>query len=155
MLTMRDDSGALISRPMAPLEMDRQGVFWFLTDQHSMSSEYLNTLNLSFVDLKRSTYVSLSGSAEMSFSRVRINELWTEFARPWFPNGPESNGITLLKFSPHSAEYWDAPNSRMVRMFAMAASIAAGKPVGLGEHETLHNLNSDKLSQGSSSDWRG
>jgi general stress protein 26 len=140
MLTMHDRSGALLARPMAPLEMDGQGAFWFLTDQNSMSAEYLDVVNLSFSDEKRSTYVSLAGHAEMSFDRVRINQLWTEFARPWFPNGPESNGIALLKFVPASAEYWDAPNSRMVRMFAMAASIAAGKPVGLGEHETLHNL---------------
>ena len=48
--------------------------------------------------------------------------------------------LTLLKFVPESAEYWDAPHSKMVRMFAMAASVVAGKPIGLGEHEKLTAL---------------
>jgi hypothetical protein len=30
--------------------------------------------------------------------------------------------------------YWDSPGSKVVRALAMAASVVAGKPVGLGEH---------------------
>jgi general stress protein 26 len=154
MLTMRNGNGALRGRPMAPLEMDKQGALWFLIDQHSLDDDEQESVNLSFSDLPHSTYVSLSGRCEILFDRVRINELWTEFARPWFPNGPESNGIALLKFVPHSAEYWDAPNSKMVRMFAMAASIASGRPVGLGSHDTLNNLESNNRSNSRASDLR-
>ncbi len=31
-------------------------------------------------------------------------------------------------------------NSKMVRMFAMAASVVAGKPIGMGDHDTLTDL---------------
>jgi hypothetical protein len=37
-------------------------------------------------------------------------------------------------------EYWDAPNSKVVRMVAMAASVVAGKPIGMGDHGTLTHL---------------
>ena len=39
---------------------------------------------------------------------------------------------------PEAAEFWDAPNSRMMRMFALAASVIAGKPIAMGEHDTVH-----------------
>lgn len=140
MLNLADDNGALKGRPMAPLEMDADGNIWFLTDQRSMAAEDIRVANLGFVDTDDSTYVSISGHCELSFDREHISRLWTEFARPWFPEGADSSYIALLKFVPESAEYWDSPHNKMVRMFAMAASIVTGKPVGLGVHDTLGHL---------------
>ena len=140
MLTNLDDDGALVSRPMTPQEMDAQGALWFFTDLRSQKVEHLRVANLSFADAAKGTYVSLSGRGEIDTDRGRIERLWTPFAKPWFPDGPDSPQLALLKFVPAGAEYWDAPNSRMVRMFAMAASVVAGKPIGLGDHETLTDL---------------
>ena len=140
MLTSLDANGALVSRPMAPLEMDANGALWFFTDRHSTKVEQLRVVNLSFMDPARATYVSLSGRGAIETDRACIERLWTPFARPWFPDGPASSNLALLKFVPEAAEYWDAPSSRMVRMFALAASVVAGKPVGLGDHDTLTGL---------------
>ena len=62
------------------------------------------------------------------------------FAKPWFPDGPDSSNLALLKFIPDRADYWDGPSSKMVRAFGMIASVIAGKPVGLGEHGSLTAL---------------
>jgi hypothetical protein len=62
---------------------------------------------------------------------------------PGFLQGKDSPNLALLAFFPHTAEYWDAPNSKMVRMLAMAASVVAGKPVGMGDHATLTGLTPD------------
>lgn len=140
MLTNLDADGALVSRPMAPLEIDAAGALWFFVDLRSSRVEFLRIVNLSFADPDRATYVSLSGRGEIRSDHARVEQLWTPFAKPWFPDGPDSSNLALLKFVPHTAEYWDAPNSKMVRMFAMAASVVAGKPIGLGEHETLTHL---------------
>ena len=140
MLTSIADEGALVSRPMAPLEIDRHGALWFFTDLHSGKVEHLRFLNLAFTDPSRGTYVSLSGHGEIAADRGRIDRLWTTFARPWFPAGPDSPNLALLRFVPEAAEYWDAPHSKMVRLFTMAASVSIGKPVGLGEHETMTAL---------------
>lgn len=56
------------------------------------------------------------------------------FAKPWFPEGPDSSNLALLKFIPDTAAYWDGPSSKMVRALGMIASVIAGKPVSLGEH---------------------
>lgn len=134
MLTTTEDDGALTSRPMAVLEMDEQGALWFFTDSRSSKVEQLRTASLSFADMAHATYVSLSGHGEIGHDRARIQRLWTNFAKPWFPDGPESPNLARLKFVPDAADYWDGPNSKMVRLFGMFASVVAGKPVGLGEH---------------------
>lgn len=137
MLTEWHD-GQLRSRPMTALELDSEGHFWFLShlpEQDPPASEAAPPVaNLSFSDERKSTYVSLSGHLVWTTDRTRIESLWTRFARPWFPDGPQTPGLAALAFVPDSAEYWDSPNSRVVRLFAMAASVSSGKPVGLGDH---------------------
>ncbi|MBC7787603.1 MAG: pyridoxamine 5'-phosphate oxidase family protein [Methylophilaceae bacterium] len=140
MLSSIDASGALVSRPMAPLEMTYDGAIWFFTDLNSGKVGHLECANLSFVSESNGTYVSISGAAEICQDQVHVENLWTPFARPWFPDGPQSNNIGLLKFLPNAAEYWDAPHSKLVRIFAVAASVIASKPVGMGDHDTLTSL---------------
>ncbi len=144
MLTTVNEQGHLVSRPMAPLEMDAQGAVWFFTDLRSSKVEQLSKLNLSFSDTGQGTYVSICGRGEIHADQARIDGLWTAFARPWFPEGRTSNDLVLLKVVPDAAEYWDAPHSKMVRLFAVAASVVAGKPVGMGEHNMLSNLEPSK-----------
>lgn len=137
MMTTVDEEGLLVSRPMAPLEMDEQGCVWFFTDLRSAKVEQLRRVNLSFVGSDDGDYVSLAGAGEIQNDRKRIDDLWSPMARPWFPDGPQSTNLALLKVTPHTAEFWDSPNSKMVRLFAMAASVASAKPIGLGEHGRL------------------
>ncbi len=137
MLTSMDAETVMMARPMSPQEMCEQGAIWFLTDGNSTKVQHLQVMNLAFSNEAESTYVSISGHGEVVTDRARIESSWTPFARPWFPEGSDSTNLALLKFVPHLAEYWDAPNSKMVRMFAIAMSIAAAKPIGMGEHGHL------------------
>ncbi len=130
----------LMSRPMTPQEMCEQGAIWFLTDPNSNKVKHLEEMNLGFSNEAESTYVSISGHGEIVDDRERIESLWTVFARPWFPDGVNSSNLALLKFVPHCAEFWDGSNSKMVRMFSMVASIAAAKPIGMGQHGSLDAL---------------
>lgn len=140
MLTTQDRGGALSSRPMALLEMDADATLWFFADMRSDFVNHLQTAGLCMSDLGRGTYVSLSGHGEIVVDRRRAERLWTAFARPWFPDGPESPALALLKFVPTTADYWDAPDSRMVRAFGTIASIVARKPVGIGERGSIANV---------------
>ncbi|MFT7117444.1 MAG: general stress protein 26 [Rhodoferax sp.] len=140
MLTTLDDDGALVSRPMTALEMDAQGALWFLTDVRYSKVDHLRAVNLSFTDRDQGAYVSLSGHGEIDNDRARIHSLWSVFAKPWFPEGPDSSNLALLKFIPDRADYWDGPSSKMVRVFGTIASVIAGKPVALGAHGSLTAL---------------
>lgn len=140
MLTFIDARGALISQPMGPIELDAEGNLWFFTDSNSEKVQHLDELNLAFSGESDGTYVSLSGYGELVSDQARKEELWSPFVKPWFPEGPDSPNLALLKFVPHTAEYWDAPHSKVIRLFAMAASIAASRPIGLGDHARLNHL---------------
>ena len=138
--TFNEAEDMLMSRPMSPQEMCEQGAIWFLTDPSSNKVKHLQVMNLGFSNESDSTYVSISGHGEIVDDHARSESLWTVFAKPWFPDGVDSSNLALLKFAPHSAEYWDAPNSKMVRMLAMAASILAAKPIGMRDHSNLNAL---------------
>lgn len=140
MLTTFDDAGMLTSRPMAPLEMDSDGAVWFFTARVSAKTAHLTTANLVFSDSSKGIYVSLSGRGEIHSDNDDIHRLWTVFAKPWFPDGPDSPNLVLLKFIPAVAEYWDAPHNKAVRLFSLAASIISGKPVNMGDHDIIKNL---------------
>lgn len=149
MLTTVEADGSLASRPMYALEMDASGAIWFFTDSRSSKVEHLEAANLAFTDVDDSTYVSLAGHGEIVTDRGHIERLWSPFARPWFPDGPDSPNLTLLKFVPHSANYWDAPNSKMVRAVSDMVSIVAGKPIRMGEHGSHEVLSNGELPAGS------
>ena len=140
MLTTYNDAGLLESRPMSPLEMDSEGDIWFFTQHDSMKSVHLNNANLAFTDNSNGTYVSLSGRGEIHKNKEDIHRLWTVSAKPWFPEGPDSPNLVLLKFIPNTTEFWDAPNSKTVRLFSLVASIITGKPVNMGDHDIIKNL---------------
>lgn len=140
MLTTFDDAGLLVSKPMAPLELDDEGAVWFFTERVSDKPANLSTANLVFTDTSNGTYVSLSGRGEIHKNSDDIHRLWTVFAKPWFPDGPDSPNLVLLKFIPAVAEYWDAPHSKVIRLFSLAASIITGKPVMMGDHDIIKNL---------------
>ncbi|HEY0562211.1 MAG TPA: pyridoxamine 5'-phosphate oxidase family protein [Methylophilus sp.] len=129
--------GKLTSRPMTPQEMCEEGAIWFLADSDSESVRNLEVMNLAFSNESENTYISIAGHGELVADRQRMQTLWSMFARPWFPQGVESKNLTLLKFVPHSAEFWDGPDSKVVQLLTMAASIAAAKPIGMGEHGQL------------------
>ena len=145
MFTTTNENGELISRPMAPLEMASDGSIWFFSDVQSSKVNQLQRLNLAFTDADRGTYVSICGHGEVHTDQARIKRLWTPAAKPWFPDGPESPNLCLIKVVPELAEFWDAPHSKMVRMFAMAASVLPGKPIGMGEHDVLDKLSAESV----------
>ena len=67
--------------------------------------KHLRAVNLSFTDRDQGAYVSLSGHGEIDTDRGRIQSLWTGFAKPRFPEGPDSSNLALLKFVSDRGDY--------------------------------------------------
>lgn len=155
MLTTVEADGTLASRPMAALEIDAQGALWFFTDLRSSKVEHLRVASLSFTDIAHATYVSLSGRGAIDTDRGRIQRLWTDFAKPWFPDGPDSPNLALLKFVPDAIYYWDGPNSKMVKAFGTLASVIAEKPLATGEQGGRTGLSKPVPIAGSAPDSTG
>ncbi|MES2889432.1 MAG: pyridoxamine 5'-phosphate oxidase family protein [Pseudomonadota bacterium] len=133
MFSSSDGRGGIASRPMTPLAMDDQGAFWFLTDVRSAKVDHLQILNLSFSNAQRATFVSLSGHGEIDADRQRMELLWNSGVLSRSPKVERSPHWVLLKFVPHSAEYWTAPGQQLWRRLVLAVQRLAGRGIALSE----------------------
>ncbi len=140
MLATLESNGALRSRPLATLQLDSAGRLWFFTAVNAPKIEEIaqhQQVNLSYSDPDKQDYVSVSGAAEIVRDRQKMRELWTPWVEPWFPRGLEDPDLALLCVHVEQAEYWDAPASRMQRMFGLARAVATGDTHALGEHQKV------------------
>jgi general stress protein 26 len=140
MLTTIDQAGDLHSRPMATQEMDESGSLWFFTsDESSKISELQrnNKVQISYSSESSDTYVSVSGIAELVKDRQKIDELWSDTLKTWFPNGKNDPQIALLKIELYKAEYWDRPGGKMMTLFEIIKGTLTGEPDKSMKHEKL------------------
>lgn len=141
MFTWQDEQGHLLSQPMTQQQVDDDGGIWFYTSTLTSLWECIARqpeVNLGFADQEHSLYVSVSGTAERVVDRERIRAMWNTAVQAWFPAGPEDQHVVLIRVDPHSAEYWDSNDSKMVRIFAMAkAALTGDKPDLDSDHATI------------------
>ena len=141
MFTTCDQNGHLVSQPMTNQEVDADGALWFYTRSTTElwdNIAHQPEVNVSFADPDNSSWVSVSGTAERVVDRARIKALWNPMVQAWFPTGPEDEHVVLVRVMPHAAEYWDANDSKMVRMFAMAkAAVTGTTPDVDADHGTI------------------
>lgn len=140
MLTTQEEDGDFHSRPMATQDIDPDGTMWFLTYDSSNKVEEIrqnNRVSLTFSDTGADTYVSTSGMAEVSADRNKIDALWNDGLKAWFPNGKEDPNIRLLKVTIHRGEYWDRPGGKMMTLFEMAKAAVTGQPDRTGRDVKL------------------
>ena len=141
MLATAEPDGTLRSRPLATLEMDSEGKLWFFTAMSSGKVSEIDQhrkVNLSYVNLDKQDYVSVSGHARLFRDPEKMRELWTPWVEPWFPAGLDDPDLGLLEVTVDDAEYWDAPASKTQRLFGLAKALTSGKTDRLGEHAKVH-----------------
>lgn len=142
MLTTKGIDGNFISRPMAVVEAGKEDLnFYFFTNEYSEKTMEIaneNHVNLSFIDHSLSLYVSVSGTATLIYDKEKLLQLWNPIYKVWFPNGVDDPKLALLQVSPLEAEYWDSPDSKMVRLFGMAKSFISGETYNSAEHKHVN-----------------
>lgn len=130
MLTTLEDDGDLHSRPMSTQKMDNDGTLWFFTYDDSTKVDEIKRdkrVSLTYTDKSSETYVAAAGKAELIKDRAKIDELWQDVLKAWFPKGKDDPRIALLKVTLHQAEYWDRPGGKMVKLFQVAKAIVTGE----------------------------
>ena len=137
MMVTQDDNRELSARPMAACNKELTDTLWFMTRKGSPKlseiSEQTQVL-LAYSEPKDQNYVSVRGKARIATDPAKINELWSEAARVWFPKGPTDPDIVLLAVEIESAEYWDAPASSMLMLYGYAKAALTGKSPDGGEN---------------------
>jgi general stress protein 26 len=137
MLTTVEPDGSLVSRPMAVQEVEFDGDLWFFTDASSRKVAEIGSdtqVNVSFSS--SSTWVSISGNATIVEDTAKAKELWNAVVEAWFPDGPETPGLRLVKVSSETAEYWDTPG-KLATVISFVKAKATGEPYSGGDNETV------------------
>ena len=60
-------------------------------------------------------FLSMSGAASIVNDQNKIDDLWKEANRVWFPDGKDSPELTLLVVDPTDGEYWDTSGLKGAR----------------------------------------
>lgn len=139
MLTTRSGQ-RLRSRPMATQQADFDGDLWFLSRAESGKVDEIEhgaMVNLSYVNSDSHVYVSLSGRAELSRNRAKIEELWKPAHYAWFPQGKDDPEIMVIKVIVEEAEYWEAPGNVLVRSYQLLKAVVTQGKSKVGDHQKL------------------
>ena len=72
-----------------------------------------------------SVHVEVGDKADCIADMAR--RLWNESHRAWVPLGPEDPNLRLVRFVPHSAEFWDTGSESMVRYLFEAVRTETSK----------------------------
>jgi len=139
MLTTRSGQ-RLHSRPMATQKADFEGDVWFLSREESEKIDEIAhgaMVNLTYVNSDTHAYVSLSGRAELTGDRTKIEELWRPMHYAWFPLGKDDPEITVIRVTVEDAEYWEAPGNALVRSYQLLKAVVTQGRSKVGDHQKL------------------
>jgi general stress protein 26 len=116
MLSTHSSDGAIASRPMSNnRDVDYDGDSWFFTDESSRMVGDIEAdprVGLAFQGKAglfgvRPFFLAVEGRAELIRDRNQFEAHWTKELERWWPDGPETPGIVLIKVQGERAHYWD------------------------------------------------
>lgn len=108
-LITHDSAGTIHARPMAIADLTEPCDLWFITkDESAKVHEIESDTRVQVVGQMDGTiYFSLAGRASLVRDRARIEAVWKESLRVWFPEGKTDPHLVLIHVIPDRAEYWD------------------------------------------------
>jgi general stress protein 26 len=123
MLITHDTGGTLHARPMVVADITEVCDLWFITNDKSDKVYEIDRNTRVHVVCQRDTsvYLSIAGTASVIHDRSRIEALWKEPFRVWFPDGTADRHLALIHVTPDRAEYWDSQGLNKVSYLWEAA----------------------------------
>lgn len=135
-LTTRGRDGHLRSRPMVLRQAPHGDELWFATAVGTQKIDDVSHESRVGVTLYggngRSSYLSISGRAEVVRDRRRIRRLWDESWAAWFPDGPAQRDLVLIRVVPEHVEWVRPEDGRLEVLFSLVKRAmhkrASGRP---------------------------
>lgn len=137
------DASAEHVRPMYTQKIDPDtftGELYFFTDFSSAKVGELRANSqvlLTYSAASGDRFVVARGVATCERDTAKATELWNIHAKGWWPEGPASPELVVIRVEITDAEYWDGPNKLAYAMKLLSA-VASGKRIeGYGEHRRV------------------
>ena len=134
------DPAAQHVRPMYTQKVDPDrfaGELFFFTDFSSAKVSELQTnwnILLTYAAPGSDRFVVARGTATCERDVAKATELWNIHAKGWWPEGPTSSELAVLRVQINDAEYWDGPNKLAYALKLLSAVTTGKRMETYGEH---------------------
>lgn len=141
MLTTVGANGYLVSRPLSTQQAQFDGKrVWFFTEADSPKIDEIRRhpkVNLAYASKDKNTYVSLAGDARISRDQAKIDELWNDAMKAFFPKGRNDPNLVLLEVTVRTAEYWDGPGTMLGKLVTFVVARVTRKEEVMADNRIL------------------
>ena len=120
--------------PMSTKKVDDAGAIWFLSNKDSdHNADIIKDENtqLLYSGTSSMKFLSVYGTAEITYGRETIKELYSSADNAWF-EGEDDPNITAIKFTPTEAAYWSNDENKIVTLFKLARAAVTGEKQDIG-----------------------
>ena len=139
MLVTQTPSNELRSRPMIIADHQDDGDVVFITREDSAKiAEMLKNPQVNVTMQSANRFLSISGTAAISYDKDLIKKSWKPAWKAWFPKGQDDPDILLIQVAAKQGEYWDNSGFKAVQFwFEAGKAILKGEPLE-SDNESLH-----------------
>ncbi|MFC3603744.1 pyridoxamine 5'-phosphate oxidase family protein [Deinococcus soli (ex Cha et al. 2016)] len=139
MLTVQTAEGHLHAHPMTTQEVEFDGDIWFIGGKDTEQVAAMRAhpqVNVSYARPDKGVYVSVNGEANLVEDRAKLDELWSDMYKAYFPQGKEDPNIQLIHIAANGAEYWES-DGKVRSLIQIARGLVTGEHAHQGENETV------------------
>ncbi len=129
MMISQDTNNKMSARPMAKASFE-ENALWFFTDLSSgkvseLRKEQEVLLNISKPE--KNTYLTIRAMSELDFSLAKKEKYFNPFVRAWFPDGPKSESLVLVKCNIKEVEIWDSSLYKLPQLLKIGKALVKGE----------------------------
>jgi general stress protein 26 len=121
--------GKMRARPMAIAAVEENCGLWFISGRDTAKVheiEHNTRVTIVCQDGHR-VCIAVSGWARLVEDRGKLDQVWNDSFRTWFPRGKDDPGICLIYVRGEEAEFWKAEGAKAVRyIFDPEMAVAGG-----------------------------
>jgi general stress protein 26 len=100
--------GGMHARPLAVADVPADGEILFATSSSSPKIAEIEADPRVLISFQNGAqFACVCGTARVSRDRARLQQLWSESWRIWYPAGVDDPSLCLLAVQPSAGEYWD------------------------------------------------
>ncbi|MCV3739270.1 pyridoxamine 5'-phosphate oxidase family protein [Rhizobium sp. TRM96647] len=116
MLSTQSQTGGISARPMSNNgEVEFDGDCWFFSYEDTRKIEDIKrspAVSLTFIGApsplgKPGIFIAVQGDAVLTKDKTVFLQHWTDGLDRWFPDGPDTEGLVLIKVVAKQVDYWD------------------------------------------------
>lgn len=127
MLTTALSDGKLLSHPMTVQEVTDDADIWLFVGLQGDQADALRGdphVNLSVAE--KGSWLSVAGRARFVDDRSKIEQLWNDQAKAYFPGGKDDPNLGLLRVDSDSAQFWGIPGGTVAAIAEIVKTKATG-----------------------------